>query len=39
MEMVEKYTLDHVTVEEILKMYDNDPESFFMNKNRKVSSL
>jgi hypothetical protein len=37
MEMVEKYTLDQVTVEEILKMYDNDPESFFMDNTRTVS--
>jgi hypothetical protein len=35
-EMLEKYS-GAVTVKEILDMYDNDPESFFMDKGRTVS--
>ena len=34
-EMLEKYS-GQVTVKEILDMYDNDPESFFMDTTRKV---
>ena len=33
---MEKYS-GQVTVKEILDMYDNDPESYFMDKTRKVS--
>ena len=33
--MLEKYS-GQVTVKEILDMYDNDPESFFMDTTRKV---
>jgi hypothetical protein len=37
-ELLEKYS-GQVTVKEILEMYDNDPESFFMDTTRKVSFL
>jgi hypothetical protein len=36
--MLEKYS-GQVTVKEILDMYDNDPESFFMDKTRTVRFL
>jgi len=36
--MLEKYS-GQVTVKEILDMYDNDPESFFMDKTRTVGFL
>lgn len=37
-ELIEKYSTQ-LTVEEILTMYDNDPESYFMDGTRKVSEL
>jgi hypothetical protein len=35
---MEKYTCQ-VSVGEILEMYNNDPESFFMDKTRTVSKF
>ena len=36
--MLEKYSAD-LSVEEIFEMFDGDPETYFLDKNREVSDL